>query len=119
MEIGRKLRELRTARKLSQGDIEKRTGLLRCYTPRVESGGTVPGVDTLEKYARAFEIPLHELFHDGDAPAKKPVLMNSGPYFGTREKERSEMKAFATALSKMNDFDRKLLVGMAQKLAGR
>ena len=36
MDIGRRLAALREEKKLSQGDIEKRTGLLRCYISRVE-----------------------------------------------------------------------------------
>ena len=58
MIIGDRLRELREAKKPSQGDIEKRTGLLRCYISRVENGHTVPAVETLEKLARAFEVPM-------------------------------------------------------------
>ena len=57
MEIGAKLRELRIAKNLSQGDILKRTGLFRCYTSRVENGYTVPTIGTLEKYASALEVP--------------------------------------------------------------
>jgi transcriptional regulator with XRE-family HTH domain len=70
MIIGDRLRALREERKLSQGDIEKRTGLLRCYLSRVENGHTVPSVETLEKLARAFEVPLYKLFYDGDKPPK-------------------------------------------------
>src|SRR6266436_573025 len=61
MIIGDRLRELREAKSLSQGDIEKRTGLLRCYISRVENGHTVPAVETLEKMARALELPLYHL----------------------------------------------------------
>jgi transcriptional regulator with XRE-family HTH domain len=61
MLIGLKLKEIRESKKLSQGDIEERTGLLRCYTSRVENGHTVPAVETLEKYARALEVPLSRL----------------------------------------------------------
>jgi transcriptional regulator with XRE-family HTH domain len=50
------------SRKLSQGDIEKRTGLLRCYISRVENGHTVPAIETMEKMARALEIPMYQLF---------------------------------------------------------
>ncbi len=60
--IGDRLRALREEKKLSQGDIEKRTGLLRCYISRVENGHTVPAIETLEKMARAFEVPMYELF---------------------------------------------------------
>jgi len=60
--IGQKLREIRGSKNLSQGDIEQRTGLIRCYTSRVENGHTVPSNQTLEKYARALEVPLYQLF---------------------------------------------------------
>ena len=68
MIIGDRLRLLRETKKLSQGDIEKRTGLLRCYISRVENGHTVPAIETLEKLARAMEIPLYQLFYDGEEP---------------------------------------------------
>src|SRR5438045_9659236 len=70
MIIGDRLRELREGKSLSQGDIEKRTGLLRCYISRVENGHTVPAIETLEKMARALEIPLDHLFYDGREPPK-------------------------------------------------
>jgi transcriptional regulator with XRE-family HTH domain len=59
MVIGERLKELRELKKLSQGDVEKRTGLLRCYISRVENGHTIPSVDTLEKMSRALEIPMY------------------------------------------------------------
>ena len=58
MIIGDRLREIRIEKDLSQGDIEKRTGLLRCYVSRVENGHTVPSIETLEKMARALGVPL-------------------------------------------------------------
>jgi transcriptional regulator with XRE-family HTH domain len=53
--IGNRLRALREEKKLSQGDIEKRTGLIRYYVSRVENGHSIPSVETLEKFARALE----------------------------------------------------------------
>jgi transcriptional regulator with XRE-family HTH domain len=61
MDIGRRITSLREEKELSQGDIEKRTGLLRCYISRVENGHTVPAIETLEKIARALEMPLYQL----------------------------------------------------------
>src|SRR5712664_3485982 len=75
MIIGDRLREMREAKKLSQGDIEKRTGLFRCYISRVENGHTVPAIETLEKMARALEVPLYQLFYDGEEPPKLPNLL--------------------------------------------
>jgi transcriptional regulator with XRE-family HTH domain len=76
MIIGDRLRAVREEKKLSQGDIEERTGLLRCYISRVENGHTVPAIETLEKMARALEIPLYQLFYDGEEPPPHPNLPN-------------------------------------------
>ena len=122
MQIGPRLRELREAKKLSQGDIEKRTGMLRCYTSRVENGHTVPSVATLEKYARALEIPLHQIFHQGDGPVRKPtlhVLQGDGGLWGSSGKQRHELRLFAKALSRMTDWERRVLMATAQRMAGR
>jgi transcriptional regulator with XRE-family HTH domain len=72
--ISDRLRSIREEKKLSQGDIEKRTGLLRCYVSRVENGHTVPAVETIEKFARALEVPIYQLFYDGDKPPDLPNL---------------------------------------------
>jgi len=74
MIVGDRLRELREQKQLSQGDIERRSGLLRCYISRVENGHTVPAVETLEKMARALEVPIYQLFYEGEEPPKLPNL---------------------------------------------
>ena len=58
IQIGVTIRGYRLQRGMSQGDIEKRTGLLRCYLSRVENGHTVPSLDTLQKIAGALDLPL-------------------------------------------------------------
>jgi transcriptional regulator with XRE-family HTH domain len=70
MLISGRLRQLRLEKNFSQGEMEKRTGLLRCYTSRVENGHTIPTVETLEKYARALEVPMYRLFYDGKKPPR-------------------------------------------------
>ena len=72
MIIGDRLRVLREQKQFSQGEIEKRTGLLRCYISRVENGHTIPAVETLEKFARALGVPMYQLFYDGEEPPKLP-----------------------------------------------
>ncbi len=122
MQIGEKLRELREAKKFSQGDIEKRTGLFRCYVSRVENGYTVPSVATLEKFARALEIPLYRLFYDGEGPLKKPKLPSTEKLeslWGTSFKERSELRRLAKALPQMDGRKRTLLFWLAQRIASR
>ena len=73
MVIGDKLKALRMQKNMSQGDIQKRTGLLRCYISRVENGHTVPSVDTLERIAAALRVPMYQLFTDEDH-VKRPNI---------------------------------------------
>jgi transcriptional regulator with XRE-family HTH domain len=121
MVIGDRLRELRESKKLSQGDIEKRTGLLRCYISRVENGHTVPAIETLEKLARALEIPLYQLFYDGDEPPKLPNLLkrktSDDIAFGSSGKQATYLHKLRKCLSKAAETDRKLIMVMAQKMA--
>jgi transcriptional regulator with XRE-family HTH domain len=120
MVIGTKLRELREAKKMSQGDIERKTGMLRCYTSRVENGHTVPSVDTLEKYARALEVPLYRFFTDEQhVKILKLPEPNDDREWGSRGKQRGELQQFTKALSKMSDRDRNILLVMAQKMTQR
>jgi transcriptional regulator with XRE-family HTH domain len=118
MEIGRKLRQLREDKNLSQGDLEERTGLLRCYTSRVENGYTVPSVSTLVKYARALDVPLYRFFTNGES-VKALHLPRRGEraQWGENGKERRELQLFARALSRMNPRSQKLLFAMAQRMA--
>jgi transcriptional regulator with XRE-family HTH domain len=118
MVIGHKLKELRETKKLSQGDIEKRTGLLRCYISRVENGHTVPSVDTLEKMARALEVPMYRLFTDA-AHVKKLNIPVSMTETASNKKQDAKLRPFAKALSRMDDKDRGLLLHLASKMANR
>src|SRR5580765_5032666 len=102
MDIGERLRELREVKKLSQGDIEKRTGLLRCYISRVENGHTVPAIETLEKMARALEIPMYKLFYDGNKPPEAPTLPKGEPreanLFGAKGKDAAYLSKIRRVL---------------------
>jgi transcriptional regulator with XRE-family HTH domain len=119
--IGDRLRDMREQKKLSQGDIEKRTGLLRCYISRVENGHTVPAIETLEKLARAMEIPMYQLFYDGEEPPKLPNLpkrkSSDNVAWGSSGKDARFLNKFRRLLSKTPEADRKLLLHMAQKMA--
>src|ERR1700688_4278062 len=89
MVIGNRLKELRESKKLSQGDIEKRTGLLRCYISRVENGHTVPAIETLEKMARALEVPMYRFFHEGEVASsiRNLKLATSSKEWGSTGKD--------------------------------
>ncbi len=120
MIIGDRLRVLREETKLSQGDIEERTGLLRCYVSRVENGHTVPAVETLEKFARALEVPLYHLMYDGEAPP--PLKARAGrkaqrDEFGTSGRDARVLDKFRKYLAKVSDRDRQMLLQILQKMA--
>ncbi len=121
MIIGDRLREMREEKKLSQGDIEKRTGLLRCYISRVENGHTVPAIETLEKMARALEVPLYQLFYEGEAPPALPNLLkrkSSGEIaWGSSGKDARFLGKLRRLLGKSDEQHRKLILLMAQKMA--
>ena len=123
MIIGDRLRSVREQKNLSQGDIEKRTGLLRCYISRVENGHTVPAVETIEKFARALEVPIYQLFYDGDKPSELPNLPKRKTAaqiaWGTSGKSARYLAKFRRLLARTTERDRKLLLSMAQKIAAQ
>jgi transcriptional regulator with XRE-family HTH domain len=120
MIIGDRLRVLREQKQFSQGEIEKRTGLLRCYISRVENGHTVPAVETLEKFARALEVPLYQLFYDGDEPLKithsLKKKLSTTVSWGDSGKDARLLAKFRHLLSRADEGDRRLLLFMAKKM---
>jgi transcriptional regulator with XRE-family HTH domain len=122
MIIGERLRAFREQKKLSQGDIEKRTGLLRCYISRVENNHTVPALETLEKMARAMEVPLYQLFYEGDEVAKLPGLTKhkaDDTAWGHSGKDSYVLERFRRLLSRTGEREKKLLLLTAQKMASQ
>jgi len=113
---------MREEKQFSQGDIEKRTGLLRCYISRVENGHTVPAIETLEKMARALGVPMYQLFYDGEEPPKMPDLPKLSSVddiaWGSSGKDARFFSKLRRLLSRMNEEDRRLLLYMTQKMAG-
>ncbi len=121
MIIGDRLRALREEKQFSQGEIEKRTGLLRCYISRVENGHTVPAIETLEKMARALEVPLYQLFYDGEEPPELPNLPKRRTAheiaWGSSGKDARFLTKLRRLLGRVDESDRRLLLHMAQKMA--
>jgi transcriptional regulator with XRE-family HTH domain len=114
MDIGKRLKALRTLRNLSQGDIERRTGLLRCYISRVENGHTIPSLDTLERLAKALDVEVYQLFFEGEGkPEAIPASAAEAP-----DKRESELVAL---FRQAGQADRKFMLdvgrGVARKAA--
>jgi transcriptional regulator with XRE-family HTH domain len=116
MEIGEKLKAIREQKDMSQGDIEKRTGLLRCYISRVENGHTVPAIETIEKLARAMEIPIYALFYEAEPPAPHSPQSDATGWGSSRRDART-LHRFRKLMGQMNKHNQTLLFHMAQKMA--
>lgn len=110
MKIGTTIRAHRLQRGLSQGDIEKKTGLLRCYLSRVENGHTVPSLDTLSKIANALELPIAQFFTD-DSVGRQ---LNTQRLSDDELRFLTQIRRYSTNL---NESDRKLLLAMVKKFA--
>ncbi len=120
MVVSDRLRAIREQKDLSQGDIERRTGLKRCYVSRVENGHTVPSIETLEKLARALEVPMYQLFYDGEQRSEVPSLPKGIPAGDAEWGSSGESAKFFTRLhqllSRLSADDRKLIMHMTFQL---
>lgn len=125
MIIGERLRQLRDAKRLTQGDIEHATGLLRCYISRVEHGHTVPSLGTLERFAAALDVPLYRFFYDGaDVPATPHLtprrsLEQLAEEGGSSGSEARFLLNVRGLLGRMTDRDRATFLHFAERLAVR
>ena len=121
MLLANRLRTLRAEKQLSQGDIQQRTGLLRCYISRVENGHTVPAIETLEKLARALEVPLYQLFYEGEklpSPPGFPISeVKRDVAWGTSGKSARMLNQFREIFSRTDERNLRLILSMARKMA--
>jgi transcriptional regulator with XRE-family HTH domain len=109
MNIGATIRTYRLQKGMSQGDIEKRTGLLRCYLSRVENGHTIPSLDTLSKIAHAMDLPLGHFFGEQVTNGKRLPRLSEDEVRFLNQVRRYTMN--------LNDSDRKLVLAMVKKMA--
>lgn len=123
--IGARLRRLREEKSFSQGDVEKATGMLRCYISRVENGHTVPSLETLERFAAAFEVPLFRLFYAGEEPppapavGREPTLEELAAKSGREGSDARFLLKLRKLVGRMSPSDRDVLLTLAKKLAAR
>ncbi len=108
--IGTTIRSYRLQKGMSQGDIEKRTGLLRCYLSRVENGHTVPSLETLQKIAYALDLQLAQFFSDEAVSREMSALKLS-------EEEIRFLTQIQRYSARLSENDRKLLLAMVRKFA--
>src|SRR2546430_17174440 len=115
MLIGQKLKEIREAKNMSQVEIAQATGLVQPYVSRVENGHTIPGVETLEKWASALKIPLYQILYDGEEPPKPLKLSgkHNREVWGNSGRDSHHLKLLRQFLARMNEQERELLLSPA------
>src|SRR2546428_12860380 len=123
MIIGDRLRELREQKQFTQGEVAKRTALLKPYVSRVENGHSVPGIETLENFARALEVPMYQFFLDVEGAPKLPNLPKrwtaNGKLWGSSGREARLLASFCRLFKRMDEGDRVLFLFMTQKMASK
>jgi transcriptional regulator with XRE-family HTH domain len=125
MLIGSRLRQLREQKHMSQGDIEERIGLLRCYISRVENGHTVPSLETLERFAAVLDVPLYQLFYPGEEAPPTPsltprkTLEEITAENGAMEGDAQFFMKLTTVLTRLAEPDRDVVLSLAKRLAAR
>jgi len=90
-----------------------------CYAvSRVENGHTVPAIETLEKMAHALEVPMYQLFYDGEKPPAADIPVSKVAVgWGSSGRDAKTLHRFRRLMSRADDADLKLLLFMAQKMA--
>ena len=120
MDVGDRLKQFRELRGLSQGKIEELTGLPRSYISRVENGHIIPSVKTLQRFARALDMPMYQLLYEGEKPPKSlKTQAQEIDDWASRGKGRRTFLKLQNALQKMSESDRALLVYMAAKMVDK
>lgn len=119
--IGERLREIREAKGLSQGDIERRTGMLRMYVSRWR---TVTQ-SRRSNHSRNLRMLCRSLYSSFSTRGRKPC---SASEFQMRSEGRGSLrctrprtrrwKLFHRHLARMKESDRLVLLAIAQRMAG-
>jgi transcriptional regulator with XRE-family HTH domain len=112
--IGEVIRAYRNERGLSQGDIERRTGLLRCYLSRVENGHTVPSLETLAKIAEAMDMSLADFFPTMETAREREAKKALGELSQDEIRFLGEIKRYSSTLT---DENKLLVLAMIRKMA--
>jgi transcriptional regulator with XRE-family HTH domain len=125
LHVGARLRQLREEKGLSQVEIEKRSGLMKCYISRVEHGYKIPSLATLERFAAALDVPFYRLFYDGSgAPptpslTPRPALQELVPPDAQTASAARFARKLGSLWNRIGEFEHQVLLDMAKRLASR
>lgn len=118
MNVGERLKAVRESKQMSQGDVEKKTGLLRSYLSRVECGHTIPSIETLDKWTKAMDINLSQLFAENGEAAKPLAALKHGNTIKLNRVATNSLRRIEKAFAKMDNRDIAVVTGLVQKFTG-
>ena len=86
----------------------------------VENNHVVPSLETLEKFAHALGVPLYQLFYEGkECPELPDLRRKPAEEMGMSRKQIHLWRQFRHLLARMSDADGRLLLALAERMAGR
>jgi transcriptional regulator with XRE-family HTH domain len=118
MLIGDRLKVIRESKNMSQGDVEKKTGLLRCYLSRCENGHTIPSLETLEKWSNALDISMSQLFAE-NGKAADPIRAVKNDHVRLSRAATNHLRHVSAAFSRMEPKDMAIIAQLAKKFSER
>ena len=83
--VGRKIRQLRRQRKLTQVELAERIGIHQSDLSRMEQGEYKVGLDTLLKILQTFNMSIGEFFEE--RPRENAIIDNYRMLSPTAQKE--------------------------------
>src|SRR6202171_2584123 len=81
--IGKRIRQLRESRGITQSQLQARSRVSRSYLSRIESGQMTPSLGALEKISEALGIGLNRFFlsaSDGGGLLEDPFIQGLRPF---------------------------------------
>lgn len=117
MVIGERLKQIRKSKKMSQGDVEHKTGLLRCYVSRCENGHTIPNLTTLAKWAGALDVNMSQLFFENGQSTEPLVLKTNGNGNKMSRTTKNNLHRLESAFIKLDPKNQTLALDLVRKMA--
>ena len=114
MNLGESIKNIRQAKGLSQGEMQKRTGILRSYLSRVENGHTVPSLATLQRLASAMGVALSDFFSANGQPVEGASAAAAAVASDPASQYLAELK---TLLPQLTSQQRDQLLDMVKDMA--
>lgn len=93
--FGARLRELRSSRGFTQEQLAEKAQVTPSYVGRLERGGAAPGIDLVERLAKALGVKVAELLPEEDDPQTLEVMRAQAKVLFDQLVKRGDREALA------------------------